>query len=236
MSVLSTRRGTVVASFVNSVYCVNMVYEDLNEQRKARRRQARIDELLDEGLLLVAEEGLDALTVARLARRMDWTKGAMYRYFRGKDELVAALNARVLDRWSQAAREAVEGLDAPLDRLEALVGSLRLASAREPHAFGMVALTMADPRNLVADPADAVHIPQMMGLLRLVTVELERAHHDGLLTPGDPLARALRLVFSLIGVLQLRKLERFGRATFSADAHADAVFKDYLAAWGATPA
>lgn len=211
-----------------------MVHEDAGERRKARRRRARIEELLDEGLHLVAEEGLDALTVSRLARRMDWTKGAMYRYFRGKDELVAALNARVLDRWTEVAGRAIDGLEAPQQRLEALVTALIGLSGREPHAFGMVALTMADPRNLVADPGDAVHIPQMMGLLRLVTVEIEAAQELGELTPGDPLARALRLVFSLIGVLQLRKLERFGRATFAADAHAEAVFRDLVTAWSAS--
>ena len=216
---------------MNSVYFVNMVYETPGDRRRERRRQARIDELLDEGIQLVAEEGLDALTVARLAARMDWTKGAMYRYFRGKDELVASLNARVLDRWNTAAEQAVQGIEVPLARVEALAETLIRMSALEPQCFGMIALTMADPRNLVADPRDAVHIPQMMALLEQVTVAIEQAQAAGALTPDDPLARALRLVFSLIGVLQLRKLERFGRETFSAERHARAVLRDHLSAW-----
>ena len=88
----------------------------------SRRRQKKLDELLDAALELVAEEGLDGLTVSALAKRMEWTKGAMYRYFRGKHELVSALNRRVIDAWTEEV-EAVVALEhsTHVDALRAIV-------------------------------------------------------------------------------------------------------------------
>ena len=186
--------------------------------------------LLDAGLALVGESGLDGLTIAALAARMDWTKGAMYRYYSSKDELVAALNARVLEVWDAAAVEALEGVVGSRRRVEVLVETLIRLSREQPHAFGMVALTMADPRDLVESIEDAVHIPKMMALLGRVTADLHRGAADGVFTPGDPLQRALRLVFSLVGVLQLRKLARFDPA-FAADALAASTASDLLDSW-----
>lgn len=196
-----------------------------------RRRDAKIAELLETALELVGDEGLDGLTVARLAKRMHWTKGALYRYYDSKDQLIAALNAHVLDRWSTRADHALQDHTEPLPRLRALLATLIELSASEPQAFGLIALTMAHPANLVASIQDAVHIQPMMGLLGRFAVELESAMLQGSLTPGDPLQRALTLVFSGIGLLQVRKLARLAPQTFDADRLAATAFDDLLDAW-----
>lgn len=195
------------------------------------------EELLDAALSLVGEGGLDALTVTRLAERMGWTKGAMYRYFPGMGPLVAALNARVLDRWSAAADAAIEraGLpaDAPLERLSVLVDTWIGLACDEPDAFGLIAITLADPRTLVADPADAVHVPALVSLIGRVADLLGRAASAGQLTPGDPRVRALQLLFAVQGVVQLRKLARFDPVLFDPRPLGAATARDLLRAWGA---
>ena len=199
-----------------------------------KRRLLREGQILDEALAIIAETGLGGLTVARLSKRMGWTVGAMYRYFSGKDQLIAALNARVLVAWTV--------------RIDTLLTDHPTASARErlvavmdvwidlaherPAEFGLISLTLADPRHLVQDVADAVHVPAMLGLLTRVSDLLRAAAQSGELTASDDaFRRALQLVFACHGVLQLRKLERFDAALFDTRALARRTVQDLLTAW-----
>ena len=76
----------------------------------ARRRARTLTALLDEALRIVEEHGLDGLTMAALAERMDYTTPALYRYFASKGALVAELNRRVLSDVRGALSAAWEAL------------------------------------------------------------------------------------------------------------------------------
>ncbi|MEZ4318610.1 MAG: helix-turn-helix domain-containing protein [Myxococcota bacterium] len=205
-----------------------MVYE------KARiRREQKVSEILDTALDLVVEHGMDGLTVGALADRLDWTKGAMYRYFASKDQLVAALNGRVIAEWSEAADVVLDPSEPALDQVLAVLDRFVDLAHERPAQFGLVSLTMADPRNLVAQIDDATHIPAMMGLLGRIVQLVARAAEQGALAPGDPFARTLQLVFALMGVLQLKKLSRFDALAFDTRSLARRTSRDLLAAWAA---
>lgn len=87
----------------------------ITEPTVAEHRARQLRALLDAARALVAEEGLEALSLAALARRVGLSRPGLYEYFRSKDDLVAAIVEAELPRWAakvDAAVAAKDGLDA----------------------------------------------------------------------------------------------------------------------------
>lgn len=73
------------------------------DRRPRARRvlpELRREEILDAGESLLVTKGLDAVTMADVAQAAGLAKGTVYLYFTAKTELLAALRARYLDRFS----------------------------------------------------------------------------------------------------------------------------------------
>lgn len=82
----------------------------------------RREELVDHALDVIRERGLAGLTVRRLAERAGFTEGAMYRHYRSKSELMAAVVATLGQRLLGPVRELAADRSRPVaDRMTALV-------------------------------------------------------------------------------------------------------------------
>ncbi len=207
---------------------------------RTRRRDAALGRILDEATALIGREGLEGLSMARLAEAVDYTPGALYRYFTSKDELLSRLVQRTLTDVIAALAAAEHALDADapaLAHVVALVDGYRLFARREPHRFGLLALTLADPRVLLAQPAHAEPAATgMIGALRPLAEALARAVTAGELTDGLIADRTICLFAMLQGVLQLTKLARLAPAALDVARLTDAGTGALLLGWGATPA
>ena len=73
-------------------------------------RRKRVQDLVDAGLSLFLERGIEAVTIDEVAREAGMAKGNFYRYFRDKADLVEA----VIEPVASTTREAVQACD---DRL-----------------------------------------------------------------------------------------------------------------------
>src|SRR3982750_3338414 len=62
--------------------------------RRARRRQETIDEVLDTAAEIMAEQGVGGLSVGEIARRMGIRPPSLYVYFPSKHAIYDALFAR----------------------------------------------------------------------------------------------------------------------------------------------
>ena len=144
------------------------------------------------GLQFIAEQGLGALTVEALARRLGVTKGSFYWHFRGRRELLAA----ALDRWeSKATGDAMKALDAIPDARKRL--ELMLRAASEPPRT----------RSLYAALAEAAEDPTVRAVLDRVASArigyLETCYRDlGFAHPAAR-SRALFAYAAYRGLLQL---------------------------------
>lgn len=88
---------------------------DLN--RRAARHAQTHDEILDAAAELVTERGVDALNLGELATRAGFGSAAsLYRYFAGKDAIVAALAQRGLKRLGAHMAQVPDDLP-PIDQL-----------------------------------------------------------------------------------------------------------------------
>ena len=98
----------------------SIVNRDSHGDRKARDARPA-GTIVQAALSLVASDGLDHVSVARVARRIGVVPSALYRHFSGKDEIVDALLAAVLERLEDNARAAREEAGDALGRIRALL-------------------------------------------------------------------------------------------------------------------
>jgi len=178
--------------------------------RVERRRAVVIAEALDHAERLMGEEGVGALSVSEVARRLGIRGPSLYKYFPSRHALYDALFARGLAAEQEAVRAAIEGVPRGVPRIRAgavavvswAVANPALAQLLHwrpvpgfepsPAAFGPALAEMADVR---AEFAEAVRLGQLTprvddeSVVRLYTVVL-----SGLITqqlanqPGVPFA------------------------------------------------
>jgi AcrR family transcriptional regulator len=189
--------------------------------RETARRLDR-DQLVSSALAIADTEGLDAVTIRRLAQEHDVTPMALYRHFSDKDDLLAAIADRLL-----ADVAVPEPTDERWDhQLEALL--VAFVAALRPHP-AVAGLTLT--RILITEPGLAL-AERLLELLAgsggppEVAAEIGRQTVFGLVAlvanqPGadefiDPVAREdrLRVKRAALGALPPR---RYPRITAVAD-------------------
>lgn len=221
---------------------------------REKRREATIERIVDTALQLLEREGFEALTIQRLAKELGYAVGALYRYFRSKDALLVALLHRIMDRvgqdmsagleWVERERhERLAGEELPADTPPgASEGLLRLvvvcnvyvafAQSRRTE-YGLISTLIGDPREVLATEAAAPIVRSLIRLQLMLTGVIDDAVRSGALVPGDARERGVILWSAMQGVLQLRKLGRFGVAGFELDRLVPIALRTLLIGWGA---
>ena len=111
------------------------------------------DRILDAALALVDREGLEALSMRRLAQELDVWPMSLYRYFHDKEELVAALAEAAANDINLPARTATWR-----EQMRELLGQARAIFERHPgslspHDAGPAAARVRDAGLWVLDRA-----------------------------------------------------------------------------------
>jgi AcrR family transcriptional regulator len=108
--------------------------------RRERLRAATIDEIKQTALRLMRESGTIDLRFTDIARAMELTPPALYRYFADRDAL---LNVLIADAYTELGREVAQARDAvPVEdlggRLLAVAQAYRQWARREPQQFSLI--------------------------------------------------------------------------------------------------
>ncbi|GAA0961656.1 hypothetical protein GCM10009554_78470 [Kribbella koreensis] len=90
--------------------------------RRSRRRQQTIDEILDVSVALMETEGVAALSLSAVARRLGMQPPSLYQYFPSKLAIYDALFQRGAEQIRDAQREARDGAE-PADQLSAAMNA-----------------------------------------------------------------------------------------------------------------
>lgn len=129
---------------------------------------------------LLAEGGLDALSMRAVASRVGTTPTAIYHYFESKEELVEKVVIRGFQQSEAHLWRSIEGLPVgSLDRLVALGQAyIRFAVEHQPYFKIIFGIQTACPRELDDVPGRGGY-----GVLRQCVVDAIEA---GTIRPGDP--------------------------------------------------
>jgi AcrR family transcriptional regulator len=94
-------------------------WERARPDRRARRRQETIEEILDIAQEIMAEEGVNGLTFSEVARRLGVQPPSLYKYFDSLMALYDGLFRRGQAAHLEAMRGAIEGAEPGLGALRA---------------------------------------------------------------------------------------------------------------------
>lgn len=217
-----------------------MVHAQHSDTPRQRRHQANLGRILDAATELVVRGGFDALSMGRLARELDYTPGALYRYYASKDALIAAITAQVIRDFSAVLTRAEDLVpaNAPLQRVLVSLLTYRALARSAPHRFGLLSMLLATPHTLVADDADAAPAMQAITVaLTPLAMALETARRDGALRfEGGADSHAVVAFGAVHGLLQLRKQEHRVPSLFDLDGLVCLSLRSLLMGWGADPA
>jgi AcrR family transcriptional regulator len=223
---------------------------------REKRREATIERIVDTALHLLETEGFEALTIQRLAKELGYAVGALYRYFRSKDALLVALLHRIMDAVGEDMSAGLEQVEAQRreqlgaeEIIEAISltpreGLLRLVvvcnvyvmfAQRRRAEYGLISTLIGDPREVLATEAAAPIVRSLIRLQLMLTAVIDDAVRAGALVPGDARERGVVLWSAMQGVLQLRKLGRFGVAGVELDRLVPIALRTLMVGWGADP-
>ena len=119
-------------------------------RRRDRNRQA----ILDAALALIDVSGVDGWSMRELGDRVEYTPGALYRYFDSKAALLAALTSEAMEQL-RSRMSGCSASDGPLTRLEELGLTYLAFAAEQPTLFRLGLIEMPSRRTSARqEPAD----------------------------------------------------------------------------------
>ena len=213
------------------------------DELRWRRHRAILAAALD----ILTTDGHEAMTMHRIAERLECGVASIYRLFPSKDALLAELQhdaLRVLGAsWTEGSRLLDESLAAAgADEAEAALTRALAAGwfwIAAEHRFSYeIDLT----RRVVVDRSTVVP-PDQAGRVLAATLELlakgqqalDGAVAAGALRPGNTVERAIVIVSSIFGVTLTAKFSRWDIELFDGERVASEALCDLFLAWGADP-
>lgn len=144
-------------------------------------------ELIDAALRVLARDGVSAATTRKIADEAGLPLGAVHYWFAGKDDLMEAVVASVLDKFSEAMDRAADSTPATL--LESFRGAWKVVEADDPGAqlalYELTSLSLRTPA--MRDLARRQYTLYRQTAKRTTDAWLEAAQVD---LPGGPEAVA----------------------------------------------
>lgn len=185
------------------MHTVNMIHA--SGQGRSERHAQRIEEFLDAAERVVVSDGVEALTMARLAKECGAAVGAVYRYLPGKSALLSGLQLRAVRVLAELVEFRLEGVQAPLERVKVAFGTWSVFAQQSPALFRLIDDSLSDPSPHL-DPEDRAEVRQFFTPLLWRCGELlEECADAGELRPGDTGLRTYALWAAVHGAEHLSR-------------------------------
>ncbi|MFM7069816.1 MAG: TetR/AcrR family transcriptional regulator [Actinomycetes bacterium] len=236
----------------------NSATGDREPGRRERNRVARHEELLAAATEIVAEGGIDQLTMQELAQRVDCAVGTIYTYFDSKSALLAGLQVNAIQQllatyheqtahWDQyLEREAAAPDVAALARVLAFTRLFVAFPLVHPREFELLQRIISTPEQVV-DTADGQAVQfASMALMNNARNLIDDAVAAGALSAGRPgtgatddsVSRTLRMAGAINGGLLVSNVasnpDLVDAEVFNGQRLARMLSEDLMMGWGAT--
>ncbi len=185
--------------------------------RRAQNRVERHSQLMNAATELIAESGLDGLTMQAVAERVHCAVGTIYTYFTSKSSLLAELqieaiktlsssvdNSRAL--WDQAIEDAeLDEASAALVRLVAIAHLFTSGPELHPREFELLQVLISSPRRQLSEEDTPAVVPHALAMVASLHAMIESAVAVGALSQqsemGEGEQQSLRRTLRWLGGL-----------------------------------
>jgi AcrR family transcriptional regulator len=162
------------------------------------------DRILSAARAVLEDDGLDGLTIRRVAQRAELSPMALYRHFADKDALLNALMEDGLAAWEKTVR-GIRARDS-MEWLEALGEAYLDFALTQPHRFDAAFFLPAPAARRFPDDFAAGRSP----VIAMVMARIDQAKAEGRLRDKPTLETALALAAFGQGFVSMHRARRFG--------------------------
>jgi len=130
-------------------------------RRKAQTRQA----ILDNALAMIVAQGVDGLSIRALADHIDYTPGALYKYFDSKEELIDAVRASCFEQLNQFITGQVQSAQTAAEML--LLGGMAYINYANEHPQKYHLMFNMEPSRATSGEQREVAMRSLLQIIRL---------------------------------------------------------------------
>ena len=229
---------------LNAIQTLNVV--QVAADRRERNRAARRSQYLRAAMRIVSDDGVERLTMQRMADDLDCAVGTIYTYFASKDALLAELQRVAIERITDSYRLLVARTDPELeararDETEAALSRLVLGLRFWVHTADVyrdesnLFRALTTRRSRLAPTEAAQTLPAAWQLFALGTTGVQAAIDTGAISPGNAGERMVTAAAAIGGVLLVEGIAHFDPELFAGRSLALQLVDDLVRGWGADP-
>lgn len=178
------------------------------KERREREKEQRKSHILDTARKLLLEKGLAATSINQIAKHSELSVGAIYFYFKDKEELFAALQLEGLDLLHQSIQESVDLQASPEEKIRAIAKAYLQFSEEHKNYFDIINYFLASPETIFPTNLKAEIDEHGNASIFALTSAIREGIDAGVFKDVDPRRQAIILWSAFHGVIQLRKLEK----------------------------
>lgn len=141
-------------------------------RRNLHTREQQRDMAIAAAELILVREGIDELSMRKVAQAIGYTVGNLYLLFQNQDDLLAALNERTADAIYLSLRDRIEPLDDPRERLGAMARGYIEFATGNPHRWRLL-FEHQLPEEMKPRPSADARIRRLFELVEATLATLE---------------------------------------------------------------
>lgn len=176
------------------------------KERREREKEQRREEILAAARTLLLEEGLKAASINRIAKLSELSIGAIYFYFKDKEELYAALQVEglnILYRYACEATAQSAGADDAVRRIA--LAYLRFSEEHKSY-FDIMNYFLASPRTVFSPELKTQVDGHAADSIALLVDSIRKGVDEGVFKKVNPRQEALILWSGCHGAIMLKKM------------------------------
>lgn len=141
-------------------------------RRNLHTREQQREMAIAAAELILMREGIDDLSMRKVAQAIGYTVGNLYLLFLNQDDLLAALNERTADAVYVSLRDVMEPLPDPRERLRAMARAYIEFATRNPNRWRLL-FEHRLPEEMKPRPTADARIRRLFELVESTLAELE---------------------------------------------------------------
>lgn len=173
-------------------------------ERRARAREETRQLILDAALKLWVKKGAECVTIRNIADEIEYTPGAIYSYFKDKDDIFYALHLQAFEKFYDTLRDAVL-FGSPLERLPNLSHAYLRFAFENPQCYDLMFISASSGKK-IAENAEGWKVGEKAFEVLHATVKL--AMDEGYIPKGNSKAASMMFWAHVHGIASLLLRER----------------------------
>lgn len=178
------------------------------KERREREKEQRKNHILDTARELLLEKGLNATSINQIARRSELSIGAIYFYYKDKEEIFAALQVEGLELLYRAILAAIDKKATPEKKIRSIAQVYLRFSEEHKNYFDIINYFLASPGTIFSPVLKKEIDAQGNASIALLADTIREGIDRGHFKKVDPRRHAFILWSTFNGVIQIKKLEK----------------------------